>query len=352
MTLMPKKALPEKILLQALAGQATAQIPFWLMRQAGRYLPEYRQLRQTAGSFLDLCFNPEFATEVTLQPLRRFDMDAAILFSDILVVPYALGQALDFVEGEGPKLGVFKGAEVFAEIDFDTFDKKLQPVYETVRRVRAALSPEKALLGFAGAPWTVACYMIQGHGGGEFAAARKFALEKPQELDRLINTLVTVTAHYLIRQIKSGADAVQLFDSWAGLLPAADFERWIIHPAAKIVQLVRQSCPGVPLIGFPRQAGAFYKTYAEATGFDGIGIDPSFSVQEAVKTFGGKTAVQGNLDPALLLEGGQALEENILRILTEAGQSPFIFNLGHGIIKETPPEHVAQLAQIIRNYQR
>lgn len=347
----PKKEIQEKRFLQALAGQATPQVPFWLMRQAGRYLPEYRALRGQAGSFLNLCFNPEFAAEVTLQPLRRFDMDAAILFSDILVVPYALGQALDFVEGEGPKLGAFAGAAAFAEIDFDAFDKKLQPVYETVRRVRAALAPEKALIGFAGAPWTVACYMIQGHGGGEFKATLTFAKEKPQEFDRLIDTLAGVTAHYLIRQIKSGADAVQLFDSWAGLLKGDDFARWVTNPAAKIVALVKKSCPGTLLIGFPREAGALYKDYAAATGFDGIGIDQSFSVKEAVGAFGGK-AVQGNLDPVLLLEGGREMEDNILRILRDAGDAPFIFNLGHGVIKETPPEHVAKLSEIVKGYRR
>ncbi len=332
-----------------MSGECTSQIPFWLMRQAGRYLPEYRELRTTAGSFLNMCFNPEFAAEVTLQPLRRFGMDAAILFSDILVVPYALGQSLNFVEGEGPRLGPF---ENFAEIDFAAFDKKLQPVYETIRRVRKSLAADKALIGFAGAPWTIACYMVQGQGDGAFNDAKKFAFSNPQEFDRLIGTLVTATSRYLIEQIRSGVDAVQIFDSWAGLLPEPYFERWVIKPTRRIVDNIHKAYPAFPVIGFPRQAGALYQKYAENAGVSCVGIDQYFPLEQAARTFGDKVAIQGNLEPVFLLTGGKTLESEVRSLLEKAGKAPFIFNLGHGVIKETPPEHVAQLAEILRTYRR
>ncbi len=316
-------------------------MPFWLMRQAGRYLPEYRELRAKAGSFLDLCFNPEWATEVTLQPLRRFDMDAAILFSDILVVPYALGQNLTFVEGEGPKLGTLPDLHV---VDWAAFDAKLAPVYETVKRVRAALPPHKTLIGFAGAPWTIACYMIEGGaGGGEFIKAKTHAFSAPEKFDALIGTLVEATAHYLIAQVKAGADAVQIFDSWAGLLPDAQFTRWVVKPTQRIVELLRKAGVTAPIIGFPRRAGAFYAGYAAATGVDGVGLDQYQPIASL-----GRAALQGNLDPVALLTGGRALEEEATRILNAARGLPFIFNLGHGVIKETPPAHVAQLSAIIK----
>lgn len=344
-----EKTFQKKLLLQSLAGEATTQVPFWLMRQAGRYLPEYRALRSKAGSFLDLCFNPELAAEVTLQPVNRFDMDAAILFSDILLVPYALGQSLDFVEGEGPRLGRFKQIE---EIDFDAFGKKLQPVYETIRCVKKGLAADKALIGFAGAPWTLACYMIQGQGGGEFPETKKFAFGKPHEFDKLIATLVTATAHYLLEQIRAGVDVVQIFDSWAGLLPEPYFERWVIQPTRKITEAIHKAYPGFPVIGFPRRAGSFYQAYAENSGVCCVGIDQYFPISQAVQSFGGKVSLQGNLDPVFLLEGGKSLERETHRILQEAGNAAFIFNLGHGVIKETPPEYVALLAKILKAYQR
>ena len=315
-------------------------------------MPEYRELRQKAGSFLDLCLEPELATEATLQPLRRFDMDAAILFSDILVVPHALGQNLDFVEGEGPRLGAFKGAAVFANIDFSVFDKKLQPVYETIRRVRKNLSGDKALIGFAGAPWTIACYMIQGQGGNEFITSKKFAFSNPLEFDRLIDALITATSRYLIGQIKNGVDTVQIFDSWAGLLPEPYFKRWVTEPAKRIVANINKAYPEFPVIGFPRGAGTLYLQYAEKSGVSCVGLDQYFPLKEAVRCFGGKTALPGNLDPVLLLAGEKALEEGIRQILESAGKIPFIFNLGHGMIKETPVEHVYQLAKTIKAYQR
>jgi len=350
---MPSEKLPEeKLLLRALAGEATPYVPFWLMRQAGRYLPEYRELRKKAGSFLDLCFNPELAAEVTLQPLRRFDMDAAILFSDILVIPYALGQKLDFAEGEGPRLGAFPGPKDFHEFDISAFDKKLQPVYETVSRVRKDLDPDKALIGFAGAPWTVACYMIQGQGDSEFTAVKKFAFGNPAGFDKLINALVEATSRYLIEQIRHGADTVQIFDSWAGLLPDHYFERWVIAPTRRIVDNIHKVFPGFPVIGFPRRAGQLYQPYAEKSGVNCVGLDQYFPLKEAVHSFGRKVALQGNLDPVLLLTGGKPLESALHYILKSAENAPFIFNLGHGVIKETPLEHIEQLAKIIKTYQR
>jgi len=341
--------MTKKLLIQTLERQYTTRVPFWLMRQAGRYLPEYRALRAEAGSFLNLCFNPDMAAAVTLQPIDRFDMDAAILFSDILVVPHALGQKLDFVEGEGPQLEPVKKIN---EIDFETFDKKLSPVYQTIRLVRKELAADKALIGFAGAPWTIACYMVQGHGNSDFGDVKNFAFNNTAEFDQLIEKLVEATTHYLIEQIKAGVDAIQIFDSWAGLLPEPYFARWVIIPAQNIIANIRKLYPGFPVIGFPRRAGMFYKDYAEQTGVTCIGLDQECSLERAICSFGDKVTIQGNLDPVVLLAGGTTLEGEIKRILAAAGKSPFIFNLGHGVIKETPPGNVAQLAQLLKSYKR
>jgi uroporphyrinogen decarboxylase len=332
------------MLLDALEGRATPRAPFWFMRQAGRYLPEYRSLRKEAGSFLKLCFTPELAAEVTLQPVRRFNMDAAILFSDILVVPYALGQALDFVEGEGPQLGPLD----IASFAYD--ERKLSPVFETLQRVRQHLSPGAALIGFAGAPWTIACYMINGRGDGSFDAAKQAAAADPDKFDAFIELLTGVTILYLSRQIENGADAVQLFDSWAGLLPDPGFTRWIIRPAQKIVQALRKLHPQTPVIGFPREAGGLYARYAAETGAQGIGIGYEIPMAEAVKAVPPKVCLQGNLDPALLLKGGIDMIDGAKRILAAARGRPFIFNLGHGIIKETPPQHVAELSDFLKGF--
>lgn len=340
--------LSGKLLLRALQGERTRQIPFWLMRQAGRYLPEYRALREKAGSFLGLCFTPEWATEVTLQPIKRFDMDAAILFSDILVVPHALGQELSFVEGEGPRLAAFEEKD----IDPEFFDTTLAPVQETVRRVRAELSPEKALIGFAGAPWTVACYMLEGRGDLAFSVACNLALRGDPLLDRLIDRLVIATSRYLLSQIKNGVDAVQLFDSWAGLAPVAHFHRLVIAPTRQIIANIHKEYPGFPVIGFPREGSAFYEEYVQETGISCLGVDQFFSLKEAAQICGGKVAVQGNLDPQVLLQGGDALLRGIDATLKAAGDAPFVFNLGHGVIKETPPEHVAMLAKAVKEYRR
>lgn len=339
-----KQQAETKPLLQALQGKAGNPPPFWLMRQAGRYLPEYRELRKKAGGFLELCFTPDFAVEVTLQPIRRFDMDAAILFSDILVIPHALGQELAFLEGEGPQLGAFKPEA----LSFD--DTKLNPVYETLRRLRAELPAEKTLLGFAGAPWTLACYMVQGHGDGAFNAAKAYAYANPEKFDALIGLLAEVTAQYLVKQAQNGADALQLFDSWAGLLPEPYFTRWVVRPTQKIMLHLKQHCPDTPLIGFPRGAGALCRDYAAGTGIAAISLDTQVPLPWAREAFGRHVCIQGNLDPVLLLTGGRALEEAALGILRQMQGRPFIFNLGHGVIKETPPEHVLQLKNVIRGF--
>lgn len=349
LTQPPKE--PKKI-IRSLQGEVTGRIPFWLMRQAGRYLPEYRATRQQAGSFLHLCFNPELAAEVTLQPIRRFGMDAAIIFSDILVVPHALGQTLDFVEGEGPKLNALHGAQDISKLNFDAFDQKLSPVYEALKLVRAALEPEKTLIGFAGAPWTLACYMLQGYGDGEFATAKKFSYSDPFNFDRLIDILTEATTRYVLKQIESGANVIQLFDSWAGLLPHHYFKKWVTNPTQKIVEQIRLKHPDIPVIGFPRGAGVLYTSYVAKTGVQGIGIDTQTSLQWAVREFGNDVCLQGNLDPVLLVTGGKELEGEIDRLLNLVKGQPFIFNLGHGILKETPPEHVAHLAGLLQAFKR
>ena len=333
------------LFLDALLKKRTVRPPFWLMRQAGRYLPEYRDLRSKAGSFLDLCFNPTFAAEVTLQPLRRFSMDAAILFSDILVIPYALGQGLSFQEGEGPRLEDLDLAAI--EKNAGRVLEKLSPVLETVERVRQELDPDKVLIGFAGAPWTVACYMIEGGSSKDFSRARHFAANRPVEFERLMQGLANATADYASAQIKAGADVIQLFDSWAGL--ADDFEQQVINPTRDIIAILEHRHPGVPIIGFPRGAGKKYLDYARQTGVCGLGLDQHVSLREA-EQYQKICTVQGNLDPQTLLKGGLDLETKTRRLLETLSPGPFIFNLGHGVIKETPPEHVLKLSEIVRNW--
>ncbi len=339
------KAADQSLFLEALAGKKTVRPPFWFMRQAGRYLPEYRKIRAQAGSFLDLCFNPGLAAEVTLQPVRRFGMDAAILFSDILVIPYALGQDLSFQEGEGPKLGLLDIS--FHEKQINRVTEKLSPVFETIAKVREGLSPDTALIGFSGAPWTVACYMIEGGGSRDFAKVKSFADKNTEDFSRLIDILTKSTIDYLSKQIEAGVDAIQIFDSWAGLVDGDDFENRIIAPTAKIVSALKKKYPSVPIIGFPRGAGRFCFAYAEKTKVDGISLDPSFSLTDAAELQKICT-VQGNLSPEILLQGGDALLTKAREISSALGQGPFVFNLGHGIIKETPPEHMARLCDFLR----
>lgn len=338
------------LLLSALAGEKTERIPFWLMRQAGRYLPEYRALREKAGSFLNLAFTPDYAAEVTLQPVARFDMDAAILFSDILVVPWAMGLHLDYVEGEGPQLETVTGHRDMARLDFRL--KKLDPVFDAIRLVRAKLDSDKALIGFAGAPWTLACYMAEGGGSHDFLSAKAFATTAEDDFDRLIDMLTDATIDYLRAQIRAGVDAVQIFDSWAGLLPEPYFSRWCTAPASRIARAIKRDFPQVPVIGFPRGAGENYAAYARDGGVDAVSLDQDIDLARMLEKLSEKTVVQGNLDPQLLLQGGKAMEEGIIKILETAASRPFVFNLGHGVIKETPPEHVAELARIVKTYRR
>ena len=320
----------------------------WLMRQAGRYLPEYRAIRATAKNFLDFCYTPELAIEATLQPIRRFGFDAAILFSDILVIPDALGQGVRFAEGEGPRLEplVTPSGASFLKPRVDL--ERLAPVLATVRGVRAALAAEKALIGFCGAPWTVATYMIAGRGTKDQQPARMFAYEHPESFQNLMALLVDASAEYLIAQFEAGVDCVQIFDSWAGVLPKAEFELWCVAPAKAIVDKVRAKVPGAPIIGFPRGASTGLAAFADATGVNGVGVDTSVDMGYAARAVDRSVAVQGNLDPLALIAGGSALDRAIDGILEATHGRPHIFNLGHGILPETPIAHVEQLVKRVR----
>jgi len=337
-----------KPLLSALRGETVTPPPVWLMRQAGRYLPEYREVRSRVGGFLELCYTPELAVEVTLQPIRRYGFDAAILFSDILVVPDALGQAVRFAEGEGPKLEPVRDAADLGRLRSDGLHEHLAPVYETVARLSRELPQEVTLIGFAGAPWTVATYMVEGGSSRDFAAVRGWSVGDPDGFGKLIDIVTRATAEYLCRQIEAGAEALQLFDSWAGVLPDDAFERWIVEPNARIVSIVKRRFPDIPIIGFPRGAGVLYERYVEATGVDAVSLDTTVPLKWAAQRLQPKVTVQGNLDPLVLLAGGEALERRTREIVATLGKGPFVFNLGHGIVKETPPEHVTRLLQAIR----
>jgi uroporphyrinogen decarboxylase len=318
------------------------------MRQAGRYLPEYRAVREKAGSFLKLCFTPELAAEVTLQPIRRFGFDAAILFSDILVIPHALGQKLDFVAGEGPKLEPIESAADLSKLAAEVDQARLGPVYETVRQVKAALAPEVTLLGFCGAPWTVATYMIAGRGTPDQAPARLFAYRQPDVFERLIERLVQGSIDYLVRQLEAGADAVQLFDTWSGVLPPEEFDRWCIAPTERIVRGVRARVPNARIIGFPRGAGTGLVRYVSGISVDAVGLDWMVDRTFAREQVQARKPIQGNLDPLALLAGGAALDRAIDEILSAFGGGPLIFNLGHGILPETPIAHVERMIARVR----
>lgn len=333
-------------LTKVLGGETVFPPPIWLMRQAGRYLPEYREIRKQAGSFLDLCYNPDLAVEVTLQPIRRFGFDASILFSDILVVPHALGRDLRFEEGRGPVMTPL-GVGDIDRLDGERFHDYLAPVYETVKRLRAELPTETTLLGFCGAPWTVATYMIAGHGTPDQAPARLFSHRHTEAFVKLLETLADLSADYLIRQIDAGADAVQIFDSWAGMLDEDGFERFAVRPVKRMVDRVRGTYPKVPIIGFPKGAGYGYAAYRERTGVTALGLDWTVSQNQAAE-LQKQGAVQGNLDPMRLVAGGVALEQGVERILKALGNGPLIFNLGHGITPETPIAHVERMIELVR----
>jgi uroporphyrinogen decarboxylase len=335
-----------KPLLAVLKGERQERPPVWLMRQAGRYLPEYRELRATKGGFLALVNDSDAATEITLQPIRRFRFDGAILFSDILVVPHALGQDLWFEEGEGPRL-----APRLVETPLSALKaapERLATIYDTVRKVRAALPPETTLLGFAGSPWTVATYMVAGQGSKEQAETRRFAYRDPKAFAAIIDAIVAMTVDYLCGQIESGADSVQLFDSWAGSVSPVQFDDWIIAPTKRIVDAVRARHPGVPIIGFPKGAGGKLIVYAKATGVDAVGIDETVDPEWANTHLPAGLPVQGNLDPLALIAGGDALKTAVTRILAAFEDRPHIFNLGHGILPDTPIAHVEAVLEQVR----
>ena len=335
-------------LLAVLERKAVAPPPVWLMRQAGRYLPEYQVTRKKAGSFWTMCMTPELAVEVTLQPIRRFDFDAAILFSDILVIPHALGQGVRFEEGHGPILDAFGGVDGLVRAEQE-WGAKLSPVYQAMTETRAALPDGKALIGFAGAPWTLAAYMLEGKGSPDQKAAKLAAYRNPESFSKLVDILVEAVAWHLLRQFEAGADVVQLFDSWAGGLPESAFRRWVVEPNRRVVEIVRKAKPGAKIIGFPRAATETgYLSYAKTVGVDAVSIDTAASMQWAASNIAGPIAVQGNLDPIALIAGGSALDRAVDEILAATKGKPFIFNLGHGILPETPPEHVGLMVKRIR----
>jgi len=339
-----------KPLLRALAREPNKVPPIWLMRQAGRYLPEYRAIREKAESFLDLCFNPTLAVEVTLQPIRRFGFDAAILFSDILVVPYALGQQVTFEAGEGPRLDALGEPSALARLRTEIDHERLGWVYETIAGVKGQLPSDVAFLGFCGAPWTVATYMVAGRGTADQLPARIFAYRHPEAFARLIDLLIEASASYLVRQFKAGVDAVQIFDTWAGVLPADEFRRWCIEPVTRIISAVRGQVPTARIIGFPRGAGTELPRYLDVVPIDAVGLDWMTELNFAREHIQPRRTVQGNLDPLALLVGGAALDRATDAILEALGHGPFIFNLGHGILPETPIAHVERLIARVRGH--
>lgn len=339
----------QPIFLRALAGETLPTPPLWLMRQAGRYLPEYREVRAKAGSFLALCYNPELAAEVTLQPIRRFGFDAAILFSDILVIPQALGQKLWFVEGEGPRLEPVGDAQALAAIGDEADEGRLAPVIETVGRVRASLPRGTGFIGFCGAPWTVATYMVAGRGTPDQGPARAMLVENPTLFQEIVDRIVAASIRYLSAQIEAGVDAVQIFDSWAGALEGADFQRWCIEPTRRIVAGVRALHTAARIIGFPRGAGAAIPDYVRQTGVDAVSLESAIDRGFARDRIQSLVPVQGHLDPLILRAGGPDLELEIARIREAFGAAPFIFNLGHGILPDTPIAHVERLVAAVRS---
>lgn len=343
------KPASKRKLVGVLSGETHWPPPMWLMRQAGRYLPEYREVRASVGGFLQLCYTPALAAEVTLQPIRRYGFDAAILFSDILVVPDALGQSVRFAEGEGPRLDPIRDAAGLARLDLGATGEKFSRVYETVQRLRQDLPAETTLIGFCGAPWTVATYMVGGQGSSDQAAARMLAYRDPATFQRLIDVVIEASIAYLDGQVQAGADVLQIFDSWAGNLPDGEFDNWVVAPTRRIAAELKRRHPHVPIIGFPRGAGENAARYVQETGVEGLGCDTAMPLQQ-MRSLAQQTgvAVQGNLDPLLLAAGGPALDARVRENLAALQGLPFIFNLGHGIIPQTPPEHVARLVELVR----
>jgi uroporphyrinogen decarboxylase len=342
--------ISEKTVLQALRGQVPSHVPIWLMRQAGRYLPEYRAARARARDFLELCLTPELAIEVTLQPIRRYPLDAAIIFSDILIVPHALGQRVRFEEGRGPLLDPIRRVDQVEGLSLNGMTERLACVASAIDGVRRVLPAHVSLFGFAGAPWTVATYMVEGRGGTDFEIVKSWMYKEPDSFHRLIDLLIRATGDYLLQQIEAGAEVLQIFDSWAGALPASMLERWCLRPTAEIVRRVKSSHPDVPIMVFPRGIGASYKRYAEACGCDGLSLDTTIPPPWAGAELQSSLALQGNLDPLALVAGGKAMKDEADHILQHLSPGRFVFNLGHGILPQTPPEHVAELCGIVHDW--
>ena len=336
------------LLLDTLRGKCTPERPVWLMRQAGRYLPEYRALRAEKGGFLNLVYDSAAAAEITLQPIRRYGLDGAILFSDILIVPYAMGQDLEFLVGEGPRLSPRLIDAALASLH--AVPQRLSPIYDTVKLVKAALPADKTMLGFAGSPWTVATYMVAGEGSRDQHDTRALAYRDPAAFQAIIDAITAVTVEYLGGQILAGAEAVQLFDSWAGSLAPAEFERWVIAPNAAIVAALKGRFAHIPVIGFPKGAGEKLPAYARETGVNALGLDETIDPVWAAQTLPAGLPVQGNLDPLLLIAGGTELEKQTLRVLEAFAGRPHVFNLGHGIGQTTPLEHVGELLALVRGW--
>lgn len=338
---------PLKPLLATVLGQRQPRPPVWIMRQAGRYLPEYRQTRARSKGFLDLCYTPDLAVEVSLQPLRRFDLDAAILFSDILVIPDALGQSVRFAEGEGPLLEPLT-VQTLSNLKPERVLEHLAPVFETLKRLRATITPETTLIGFCGSPWTVATYMLGGKGSSDQAAARLFALQHPEAFDQLIDILVAVSVDYLVAQFEAGADVVQLFESWALNLDEVAFAHQVIAPNRRIVEGLRQRIPNAPVIGFPRGAAGMIRAYADATQVNMVGLDYATPLGFAKSVLPETLGVQGNLDPLRLVTGGAQMQKRAEEIILAFADRPHVFNLGHGIVPQTPIDHVAALIDLVK----
>jgi uroporphyrinogen decarboxylase len=340
--------MSNQLILDVLRGAISERPPFWLMRQAGRYLPEYRKLRADAGSFMDLCLAPKLAAEVTLQPIRRFHPDGAILFSDILIIPYGLGQSVRFEEGIGPVLESIENSDDLSRLSLDGSWSRIEATYETVSRVRQELPDDVALIGFAGAPWTVATYMVEGRSSKDYAKTKQWAFSDPKGFGALIDMLVEATIRHLKSQIEAGASIVKLFDSWAGVLAPDQFEAWTIQPIRRITDRLKQDHPEIPIIGFPKGAGVQYRAFVERSGVDAVALDTSVPTEWAAREIQPLMPVQGNLDPIALVAGGDVMRSAVARIRADLSGGPFVFNLGHGVIPITPPEHVEELARLLR----
>jgi uroporphyrinogen decarboxylase len=338
----------QKLFIQALDGKSNKIPPLWMMRQAGRYLPEYREIRATVPTFLDFCYSPKLATEATLQPIRRFGFDAAILFSDILVVPDAFGQKVSFEQGEGPRLPPISDSAGLAALKEEIDLEKLSPVFEAIQLIKTALPSETSLIGFCGAPWTVASYMIAGKGTPDQKPARLFAYQNPELFQRLIDLLVRGSIDYLERQFAAGVESVQIFDSWAGVLPQNEFEKWCLKPILAIVEGLKARVPHARIIAFPRGVGSHLEAFTSHPGINALSLDTSADVNWVAREVQSKKTVQGNLDPFALIAGGRALDESVDRIKKAFDGKPYIFNLGHGILPETPIAHVEQLVARVR----